>query len=63
MFMEIFDSYQDEAEMIGATNKHVSRRTFVEAEGTYFSDQSWSAMHEHTGKSCLFQESIFWRIF
>ena len=40
MFMEIFDSYQDEAEMIGATNKHVSRRTFVEAEGTYFSDQS-----------------------
>ena len=41
MFMEIFDSYQDEAEMIGATNKHrVFLRTFVEAEGTYFSDQS-----------------------
>ena len=40
-FMEIFDSYQDEAEMIGATNKHrVFLRTFVEAEGTYFSDQS-----------------------
>jgi len=40
--MEIFfDSYQAEAEMIGATNKHrVFLRTFVEAEGTYFSDQS-----------------------